>query len=154
MDWNRKFLKKLEKAMEEFKEDSVFLKKRGEAPDTLRLLLAVGEEGDDLVVMDVAVYQFENGLQMLQFYTVVVTDVEEKVLPELLCRINQLNLPVPLGAFGYFEDDCQVYHKYNLMVEEPADMDLFTQSTVTIILLIHNILDSYRVELYQAAERS
>lgn len=151
MDWKRNFLNKLEKAMKEFTEDSVFLKKRGEAPDMLRLLLAIGEEGDDLAVMDVAVYRFENGLQMLQFYTVIATDVEEKVLPELLPRINQLNLPVPLGVFGYFEDERQVYHKYNLPVEEPADMDLFTQSAVAIILFIFKILESYCDELYQAA---
>lgn len=151
MDWKRTFLKQLDQEMEEFKENSTFLEAEGKNPDTLRLLFTVGEDGINMAVMDVAVYQLENGINLLQFYTVVVTDVEEGALPELLPHINQLNLPVPLGAFGYLPEEKQVYHKYNMVVDEPTDMNAFVTHSVSYMAFIINILDSCCEGLYEAA---
>ena len=151
MNWSKDFLKRLDKEVEEFKEDSVFLEAEGKNPDTMRFLFCIGDTTDNMAVMDVAVYQMESGVQMLQYYTVVVTDVADEALPTLMSHINKLNLPVPVGAFGYFEEEHQVYHKYSMIVEEPADMDTFVRHSASNIAFILNILDSCCEGLYGAA---
>lgn len=153
MDWKRVFMEQLDKETEKFADDSVFLKSDGKNPDTLRLLFSIGEDSDNPAVMNVAIHQLENELQLLQFYTIVETDVEEGTLSELLYFVNQLNFVVPLGSFCYFGENCQVYHKYSLIVDEPVDMDTFVTTTVALMNFILNILDSCCEGIYQAVGR-
>lgn len=153
MDWKRVFMERLDKETEKFADDSVFLKADGKNPDTLRLLFTIGEDSGNPAVMNVAIHQLENKLKLLQFYTIVETDVEEDAHSEILCFINQINFVVPLGSFCYFEENRQVYHKYGLIVDEPTDMDAFVTAIVALMNYILNILDSYCEGIYQAAGR-
>ncbi len=151
MDWKQNFLRKLEKELKKDVEESRILEEEGNNPDTLRMLFSTGEGDDDLAVMDVAVYSSEQGLQFLNFYTVMIPEVPEQSVPGLLEHLNRLNLPVPLGAFGYFEEDRQVYHKYSLIVEEPADMDRFVAGAVSLIAIILNFIEHYEEGIEEAA---
>lgn len=153
MDWKRIFMEQLDKETEKFADDSVFLKADGKNPDTLRLLFSIGEDSGNPAVMNVAIHQLESELQLLQFYTIVETDVEEDVFSELMYFVNQLNFVVPLGSFCYFGVNRQIYHKYSLIVDEPADMDAFVTTTVALMNFILNILDSYCEGIYKAAGR-
>ncbi len=151
MEWTRNFLRQLEKELEKDVEESRILEAEGNNPDTLRMLFSTGDDEDDLAVMDVAVYPSKQGLQFLNFYTVIVPEVQPKAVPGLLEHLNRLNLPVPLGAFGYFEEDGQVYHKYSLIVEEPADMDRFVAGAVSVIALILGFIENYGEEIDEAS---
>lgn len=153
MDWKRVFMEQLNKETKEFADDSVFLKADGKKPDTLRLLFTIGEDSGNPAVMNVAIHQLDSELKLLQFYTIVETDVEEIVLSELMHYVNQLNFAVPLGFFCYYGENRQVYHKYSLIVNEPADMDAFVTATIALMNFILNILDSYCEGISQAVGR-
>ncbi len=151
MDWTRDFLKHLEQELKQDAEDSIFLEQNGENPDILRLAFSIGDGDDDLVVMDVAVYRSDEGIQLLTFYTVVTPEVRPQAVPGLLEHLNGLTLPSLLGAFGYFDEEHQVYHKYSLIVAEPADMEQFTAGVVSMIALILTEMECYAEDIREAA---
>lgn len=151
-NWRRSFLKRLEQELASYREDSIFFDEEGSAPDTLRQLFDVGKDKAAPVVMDMAVFVMDEKRQMLQIFTEMALDIEEERVPGLLTHINALNMPVPIGAFGYYIQEHQLYHKYNLMVEEPEDMEAFVQKILDLLEMILNIIGNCYEELYAAAK--
>lgn len=148
-NWKRTFLKRMELELEAYRVDSIFLSEEGQNPDTLRQMFEIGEEEPAVVIMDMAVFVMEDGREILQIFTEMLLDVEES--PELLSKLNELNLFVPFGSFGYFKQERQLYHKYNQLVKEPTDLEEFVSETVGVIDLVLGMVISQYKELYQIA---
>ena len=148
-NWNRTFLKRMELELETYRVDSIFLPEEGQNPDTLRQMFEIGEEETAVVIMDMAIFETEDGREILQIFTEILLDVEES--PKLLSKLNEINLFVPFGSFGYFKQERQLYHKYNQLVKEPKDMEEFIAETVGVIDLVLGMVISQYKELYQIA---
>ena len=148
-NWNRTFLKRMELELETYRVDSIFLPEEGQNPDTLRQMFEIGEEEPAVVIMDMAIFETEDGREILQIFTEILLDVEES--PKLLSKLNEINLFVPFGSFGYFKQERQLYHKYNQLVKEPKDMEEFIAETVGVIDLVLGMVISQYKELYQIA---
>ena len=78
--------------------------------DTLRALLPVTEAGD-MVLMEVMVTPFDEGMALLHLYTTLIMEIGPgyEALKEM---VLDWNLLCPLGAFGIFRQERQFYHKY------------------------------------------
>lgn len=150
-NWRRTFLKRMELELQSYRIDSIFLPEEGQNPDTLRQMFDVGQEEPGVVIMDMTIFRMEDGRQLLQIFTEMVLDVDES--PELLACMNELNLPVPLGAFGYFKQERQLYHKYNQLVKEPENLEVFVQQNLETVDLILGAVAACYQELYETAGR-
>ena len=107
-NWQRTFLKKLDEALEGYRVDSIFLESDGENPDTMREMFDVG--GKEMlapIVMDQAIFEVENGRYFLNIYTEIALNVDKS--EELLEYLNRLNLFTAIGAFGYCDEQRDVY---------------------------------------------
>ena len=148
-NWKRTFLKRMELELAPYRVDSIFLSEEGQNPDTLRQMFEIGEEEPSVVIMDMAIFEMEDGRELLQIFTEMVLDVDESL--ELLSKVNELNIAVPLGSFGYFKQERQLYHKYNQLVKEPKDLEEFISETIETIDLILGVIISQYKEWYKIA---
>lgn len=151
-NWQRAFLKKLDEALEGYRVDSIFLESDGENPDTMREMFDVG--GGEMIapiVMDQAIFEVENGRYLLNIFTEVALNVDKS--DELLDYINRLNLSTAIGAFGYCEEQRDVYHKYNLLIEEPDDIEDLVRKDLDILDVALMIIGNYYKELHKVAKK-
>lgn len=151
-NWAKTFLKRLEQELAPYREDCIFLEEEGSNPDTLRQLFDVGQEQAAPVIVDMAVFTMDDGRELLQIFTGIIPEIREEVIPGLLECANRLNMLAPIGAFGYFSQERQLYHKYNLLVEKPEDMEIFLQKIIEILEAILNIVGNCYKELDEAAK--
>ena len=86
--------------------------------DTLRALLPVTEAGD-VVLMEVMVTPFDEGMALLHLYTTLIMEIGPgyEALKEMLL---DWNLESPIGAFGIFRPERQFCHRYT--VPFPAEV--------------------------------
>ena len=76
--------------------------------DTLRFLLPVTEEGDP-VIMEVMVTELTDDADLLHIYSTLITAFSEKAA-ELPQKLSEWNLLCPLGAYGIYEEEGQLFH--------------------------------------------
>lgn len=148
--WTKTFLKRLEQELRPYREDGYYLDAEGENPQMLRQLFETEQEPFLSVVMDMAVFIMEDESCLLQIYTLIEKDGECKA--ELLERINGLNLAIPLGAFGYFTEQKELYHKYALRIQEPENLEEFVYEMFDLVQIILNIVGNCYGELKQTTE--
>ncbi len=117
--------------------------------DTLRVLLPVTEEGHP-VITEIMVTELADDLNMLHIYSTVIAEFNEKA-PELPGKFSEWNLLCPLGAFGIYEEEQQLFHKYTLpfpLEMEPEDL---AEEAMLLIELVHGVLSQKYPELEQYA---
>lgn len=56
-------------------------------------------------------------LNVAQFFATFDMKVSMEQLPKILVGLNQLNLTSALGSFQIFDEECQLYFKYNGLVK-------------------------------------
>ena len=126
--------------------------KGGDSPqigDTLRILLPVTEEGHP-VITEVMVSEFAEDLDMLHLYSTVIAKFSEKAA-ELPQKLSEWNLLCPLGAFGIFEEEGQLFHKYTLPFPRDMAADILAEEAMLLIELIHSVLSQKYPELLEYA---
>ena len=89
----------------------------GEDPQigsTLRALMPVTEAGD-AVLTEVMVGPYTEDALLLQIYSTMILEIGPgyEALKEM---ILDWNLVAPLGAFGIYRQQRQLYHKYNYII--------------------------------------
>ena len=70
----------------------------------------------------------KNAWPVLQFYSTLAADIEEKDVPGIKRRLYELNEETLLGHYGYYAPMRQIYHCYRL----PVDLD-FPKSSLTLV---------------------
>ena len=113
--------------------------------DTLRFLLPVTEEGDP-VIMEVMVTELTDDADLLHIYSTLITALGEKAA-ELPQKLSEWNLLCPLGAYGIYEEEGQLFHKYTLPFPREAEADLLADDAMFLIELIHSVLSQKYPEL-------
>ena len=148
--WTRTFLKRLQQELSPYCEEGYYLEAEGENPEMLRQIFVTGRELSLSVLMDMAVFVMEDESCLLQVYTLIET--EDNPDEGLLERINALNIAIPLGAFGYFTEQKELYHKYSLRIKEPEDIEEFVYDMFDLVQIILNIVGNCYGELTQELE--
>lgn len=85
----------------------------------LRALLPVTKEGD-MVLTEIMVAPFTEGALLLQLYSTMIMEIGPgyEAVKEMLL---EWNLVSPLGAFGIYRKERQLYHKYTYPFPEDSD---------------------------------
>lgn len=105
----------LEKVMEQFKADDVECHiETVNGVDTLRLIpVGFGPDHDNSVVMEICRIPMDDADDCcyIQFYTTVAVNLKEKDYPEILLKLNEVNLSTLVGYYGILAESGMVYHK-------------------------------------------
>lgn len=78
----------------------------------------------------------ENACPVLQFYSTLAADIEEKDVPGIRRRLTDLNEQTMLGHYGHYAPLQQLYHCYRL----PVDLDSPESSLMLVGYSIKQIL--------------
>ncbi len=142
-----RFLQELDGKITELGIETTYMK-GGDSPqigDTLRILLPVTEEGHP-VITEIMVSEFADDLDLLHLYSTVLPKCGGN-LSELQQKLSEWNLLCPLGAFGIFEEEEQLFHKYTLPFPLEMGPDVLAEEAMLLIELIHSVLSQKYPEL-------
>jgi hypothetical protein len=117
--------------------------------DTLRILLPVTEEGHP-VITEVMLTDFTEEDDLLFIYSTVIAAFSEKAA-ELPQKLSEWNLLCPLGAFGIYEEEGQLFHKYTLPIPKDAEPGDLAEEAMYLLELIHSVLSEKYPELMEYA---
>ena len=98
--------------------------------DTLRLIpTGFGNDKDSTVVMEVCKIPMDDDDDCcyIQFYTTIVVDLEEKDYPDILLKLNDINLSALLGYYGILAEAGMIYHKAIMRLPVMSDDELAKQ---------------------------
>ena len=153
MDLNasHQFFRKLEDLIHELDIETTYVEgiHAPQIGDTLRILLPVTEEGHP-VISEVMLTEFTEEDDLLFLYTTVIAAFSEKAA-ELPQKLSEWNLLCPLGAFGIYEDEGQLFHKYTLPIPKDTDPDELAEETMYLLELIYSVLSDKYPELQEYA---
>lgn len=112
---------------------------------TLRALMPVGEEGDE-ILMEFQLFRYNEKALFLQFYSTLVTDIPPEHEAELNRAIVGMNFRCMLGSYGIYRPLKQFYHKYGLLLEEHVPTcDLSDRVTVVLGALYRLVTDVFPI---------
>ena len=108
--------------------------------DTLRILFPVTGEGH-AAITEVMVTGDTEDLDLLMIYTTLVVELNEKAaeLPEKLLGWNLL---CPLGSYGIFEEEQQLYHKYTMPFDRSGTAEDLASDTMTLLELLFDVFSA------------
>lgn len=91
-------------------------------------------------IVEIAWMQFaddaQNAWPILQFYSTLAADIEDKDIPGIKRRLCDLNEETMLGRYGYYAPMRQIYHSYRL----PVDLDSPESSLALVTYSLKQIL--------------
>ncbi len=155
MDLNasHRFFRKLEDLIHELDIETTYVEgiRAPQIGDTLRILLPVTEEGHP-VISEVMLTGFTEEADLLLLYSTVIAALSEKAA-ELPQKLSEWNLLCPLGAFGIYEEEGQLFHKYTLPVPKDMDPEELAEEAMYLLELIYGVLSEKYPELLEYAAK-
>lgn len=125
----------LEKVLAQFKEDGIDGHiENVDGTDTLRLIPTnLGPDGDSTVVMEMCriPMEDEDDIYYIQLYTTIAVGLEEKDYPNILVKLNDINLPMLMGYYGILAESGMIYHKAIMRLPAMSDDDMAKHLTGT-----------------------
>ncbi len=109
--------------------------------DTLRILLPVTEEGHP-VITEVMVTELADDLDLLHIYSTLIFKFNENAA-ELIGKLSEWNLLCPLGAYGIYEEEGQLFHKYTLPFPREMDASSLAEEAMLLLELIFEVLSNH-----------
>ena len=107
--------------------------------DTMRLLVPITDQGD-AVLMELMVAAIDGETDLLQFYTTLVMELDAD-FGQLSRTLLQWNFLCPLGAFGIFEEEKQLYHKYGVLLTEAEEPDQLAERVIQILSVLYEVIE-------------
>lgn len=107
--------------------------------DTMRLLVPITDQGD-AVLMELMVAAIDGETDLLQFYTTLVMELDTD-FGQLSRTLLQWNFLCPLGAFGIFEEEKQLYHKYGVLLTEAEEPDQLAERVIQILSVLYEVIE-------------
>lgn len=135
------FLASLEKKLGEMEIDTTYVD-GSDAPqvgDTLRILLPVTEV-PHAAITEVMVTDIGEGIDLLMIYSTIVVELDGSKAGELPQKLLDWNMLCPLGSYGIYEEENQLYHKYTIPFDAEMAPEDLADLTMMLLGLIHNIL--------------
>lgn len=117
--------------------------------EMLRTMMPVDAAGNRILLEVIAV-EYNEHTFMIQIYTTLLMEIGPG-LEALKEKLTNWNLTCPIGAFGIYTGENQLYHKYNYLM--PSDEDL-KDMAAEIFYIIHLIMEVITDIYAEAAEIS
>ena len=120
--------------------------------ETLRILFPVTPAGD-AVITELMVTRLSPEADLLHVYSTIVVEIGPRY-DELVRKLVTWNLRCPLGAYGIYTDERQLYHKYSFPFPRDAEPEDLAAQAMLLLELVHEVLaETYReAESYAAEE--
>ncbi len=137
------FFAELEKKLGELGVESTYVDGAGgpQTGDTLRVLFPVTEEGH-AAITELMVTSFAEDLDLLIIYSTVVAELNEKA-GELPQKLIEWNLDCPLGAFGVYREENQLYHKYSVPFDRDKAPGDLAEEAMTLLSVLFEVLSAH-----------
>ena len=113
--------------------------------DGLMAMVPVTGTDGQIALMEIAFAKFGEGMNFLQLYSTVVMECNQS-LDVLLQAVNEVNFYCPIGSFGVFREQGQMYHKHCIILDDGADAESIADDTLTAFHAVLLIL-AYRAPL-------
>ena len=108
----------------------------------LRIVLPLPTIGENVLTELIQNRLLEKGA-LLQIYTTMLLDIPSVCNVSLGQYLIEENFLCPLGSFGLFTEAGQLYHKYNLLLEDESEDTArrITEELLAILALIQELLE-------------
>lgn len=133
---------------------TLFKEANGETPlDQLLVLLNLEAQDVQLVLELVYIPDLEDELdnvKLLQFFVVLASELTDEAIVQLSRALPQINLNLPLMAFGLHQEDRIAYFRYVHVLSKAGsaqDMQVITETT----WLVYYLVDRFYPQLAAAA---
>lgn len=113
--------------------------------DTLRFLVPVTDDGDP-VLMELMAATLTEDADMLQFFTTVLTDLEEDGFQRVRQSLEAWNHACPVGSYGVYAEERQLYHKYGALFFGEQDVEKMADQALDVLTLLYEVLSSHYPE--------
>ncbi len=116
--------------------------------DTLRILFPVTQDGN-AVITELMVTSFSKDLDLMLLYSTIVAEIGDRY-DELVQKLVPWNMQCPFGAYGIFEEERQLYHKYSFPFPSDANPDDVAGQAMVLLGVLHEVLSKqyYEAESY------
>ena len=116
--------------------------------ETLRILFPVTQDGN-AVITEIMVTSFTAQLDLLMLYSTIVAEIGPRY-DELVRTLIPWNMLCPFGAYGIFEEERQLYHKYSLPFPNDVDPADLAGQIMVLLGVLHEVLSEkyYEAESY------
>lgn len=112
------------------------------APDMLRAQISVFGNDDGIVICEMCFLEFEQEPPVLQIFTTVAVNLSDAGITELEKAAVRLNLYCPIGAFGLFYDNKQLYHKYCAALDDSKQVPEAVDQCEKILEMVFGVIGS------------
>lgn len=113
--------------------------------DTLRFLVPVTDDGDP-VLMELMAATLTEDADLLQFFTTMLTDLEEEEFQRVRQSLEEWNHACPVGSYGVFVEERQLYHKYGVLFFGERDVEKMADHVLDVLTLLYEVLSSHYPE--------
>lgn len=110
--------------------------------ESLSLLLSVTEEGYP-ALLELMLVQLTGEMLLLQFYTTLLTALTPDTQTLLTEKLVELNFACPLGHFGLFPQEGQLYYKYTAVLNAALEPSALAQVSMECMGSVYEMLDHY-----------
>ncbi len=113
--------------------------------DTLRILMAVTQEGHP-VVTEFMITEMAADYDLLIIYSTVLAKLGKRG-SELPQKLLEWNILSPMGHYGIYEEENQLYHKYSMPIPVDTDPEALAEKAMDLLGLIYEQLSAQYTEL-------
>lgn len=118
--------------------------------DTLRFFVPVTDDGDP-VLIELMVVNLTEEADMLQVFTTVLTGLEEEQFDRVHQAIEEWSSECPVGNYGIYAEERQLYHKYGLLFFAERDVERMADAAFNVLMLLYEMLCSHYPEIVKCA---
>ena len=138
----KQFQKSLEEKLRERKLETAYVDGGGglQEGDILRVLLPMNDTNvKNVALLEVMVTHYTEDSDLLTLCTTILSEIGPgfEALKE---RIFDWNLNIPLGAFGIYRQEKQMYHKYTLPFPVDTAPEALAERAMDLLGLIYDAL--------------
>ncbi|MBE7004298.1 MAG: hypothetical protein E7425_08460 [Ruminococcaceae bacterium] len=109
--------------------------------DTLRVLMPVTEEGHP-VITEFMLMELADDYNLLMIYTTVMASIRRNK-DKLPAKLIEWNLACPMGHYGIYEEENQLYHKYTLPFPSDAAPEVLAAQAMDLMGLVFELLSNH-----------
>ncbi len=127
------FLSLLEEELSAHEIETIRITENEELP-ILRVILPLFEDNRGTILMDICIFDYPEKIRLVQIYSTLLTDLGEK-RHALQSVLNGWNTVAAAGAYGIYEDEDQLFHKYNVISDTEEDVEDVADRTLIAALV-------------------
>lgn len=112
--------------------------------ETLRSTFYLGEEPVEATAMDMAFYNIEDFEPMMQVFIYMNQTTDLNRLDAIKESIEEGNRYAPVGHFGIFGEEQQVYYRHSIIFYEQDRVDEAVERVMSVLTLMLNVAATHQ----------